>query len=75
MTERRKTKDKNSKNVPELEIYEDCISNTVNKKYQHDSRVLSTFVPNRLFDQLLNTSLTNNIYSKIFHSEPLYIEV
>ena len=75
MTERRKTKDKNSKNVPELEIYEDYISNIVNKKYQHDPRVLSTFVPNRLFDQLLNTSLIDHIHSKIFHSELLHIEV
>ena len=44
-------------------------------KFQLDSRVLSTFVPNESFGQLLNISLTNHIYRERFHSEFSYFEV
>ena len=50
------TKEKNGENVPHLEITEVLLvhCNIVNNDYQQDSRVLYTFVPNKLFGQLLN---------------------
>ena len=57
--------------MPHLEIAEvvlDCC-NSVNKDYQHDSIVLYTFVPNKLFGQLLHIS------TKIYNSEFSYIDV
>ena len=41
----------------------------VNNDYQHDSRVLYTFVPNKPFGSLLEISPTNNIFLKTFNSE------
>ena len=49
--------------------------NFVNNQYQHDSKVLSSFVPNKSLGQLLDISPTNHVYSEIFNSESLYIEV
>ena len=45
------TKDKNSENVPHLEITEviSVHSNIVNSGYQQDSRLLYTFVPSKPF--------------------------
>ena len=40
-----------------------------NNGYQHDSRVLYTFVPNKSFDSLLDISPFNHIFLKIFNSE------
>ena len=52
-------KDKNSENVPKLESVEVVLvhCNLVKNDYQHASKVLLTFVPNKLFGQLLNISL------------------
>ena len=52
------TKDKNVENVPHLENKEAVLvhSNIVNIDYQHDLRVLHTFVPNSSFGQLLEIS-------------------
>ena len=49
-TENKITKDKNGQNVPHLEITEVVLvhCNIVNNDYQQDSRVLYTFVSNRL---------------------------
>ena len=51
-------KDKNGENVPKLEsvgvILVHC--NLVKDNYQHTSKVLFTFVPNKEFGQLLNIS-------------------
>ena len=49
-------KDKNSENMPHLKITEVVLihCNIVNNNYQQESRVLYTFVPNRLFCQLLD---------------------
>ena len=43
------TKDKNGENEPHVEITEVVLvhCNIVNNDYQHDSRVLYTFVPNK----------------------------
>ena len=50
--------DKNSENVPRLEIIEvDLVHcNLVNNSYQQDSRVLFTFVPNKQYGQLISIS-------------------
>ena len=55
--------------------------NIVNNDYQQDSRVLYTYVFNKLFGQLLNISIKNFIFLKTFRtflknfSEFSYIEV
>ena len=51
-------KDKNSENVPKLESVEVVLvhCNLVKNDYQHASKVLFTFVPNKQFGQLLNIS-------------------
>ena len=43
------TKDENGENVPHLEITEVVLvhCNIVNNDYQHDSRVLYTFIPDK----------------------------
>ena len=50
------TKDENGENVPYLEITEVILihCNVVNNSYQQTSSVLYTFVPNKLFRQLLD---------------------
>ena len=52
------TKNENVENVPHLEIAEVVLvhCNIVNNDYQQDSTVLYTFVPNKLFGQLLDIS-------------------
>ena len=51
-------KNKNGENVPKLESVEDVLvhCNLVKNDYQHASKVLFNFVPNKKFEQLLNTS-------------------
>ena len=63
-TENKITKDKNGKNVPHLEITEVILTycNIDNNNYQQDSRVLNTFVPNKLFGSLLEISPINHIF-------------
>ena len=70
-TKSKATKDKNSENVPHLEINEVVLihCNIVNNDYQQDSRALYTFVPNKSFVQLLEIS------PKTFNSEFSCIEV
>ena len=70
-TENKITKDKNSENVPHLEITEVVLvhCDIVNNDYQQDSRVLYTFVPNKPFGSLLEISLANHILLKTFKSE------
>ena len=70
-TENKITKDKNSENVPHLEIKEVLLvhCNIVNNDYQQDSRVLYTFVRNKPFGSLLEISPTNHIFLKTFDSE------
>ena len=76
-TESKRTKDKNSKNVPHLEITElelvHC--NLVNNDYQQDSRILYTLVPNKPFGSLLEISPTNHIFLKTFNSDFQEIKV
>ena len=76
-TENKITKDKNGENVPHLEITEVVLvhCNIVNNHYQEDSRVLYTFVPNKPFGTLLETSPKNHIFLKTFNSEFHLIEI
>ena len=63
------TKDKNGKNVPHLVIAEVVLvhCSIVNSDYQQDSRVLYTFVPNKLFGQFLDISPKNFIFLKTWY--------
>ena len=65
------TKDKNGENLSHLDITEVVLINCIILKndYQQDSRVLYTFVPNKLFGQLLDISPKNFIFLKTFDSE------
>ena len=51
-------KNKNSENVPKLESVEAILvhCNLVKNDYQHASKILFSFVPNKQFGQLLNIS-------------------
>ena len=71
------TQGENGENVLDLEITEVILvyCNIVNNSYQQDSRVLYTFISNKLFDQLLDISNKNLIFLKTFNSEFSYIEV
>ena len=57
------TKEKNGEYVLHLKVTEVALihCNTVNNQDQHDARLLRTFVPTELFNQLLNISQTNHI--------------
>ena len=70
-TKNKITKDKNGENIPHLEITEVVLvhCNMVNSDYQHDSRVLYAFVPNKSFSSLLDISPSNHIFLKTFNSE------
>ena len=41
----------------------------VNNEYQHDSRILYIFIPNKLFGQLLDISPQNVKFLKTLNSE------
>ena len=71
------TKDENGEYGPYLDITKVVLihCNDVNNSYQQNSRVLHTFVPNKLFGQLLNILPQNFIFLKPFDSEFSYIEV
>ena len=71
------SKDKNGENVPHIETTEVVLvhCNMVNNEYQQYSRVLYTFVPNKPFGSVLDTSPTNHIFLKTFNSENNEIEV
>ena len=70
-TKNKITKDKHGEIVLHLEITEVVLihCNVVNNDYQHNSRVLYKFVPNKQFGSLLEISPTNNIFLKTFNSE------
>ena len=70
-TKNKVTEDKNAENVAHLEVTEVVLvhCNIVNNDYQQDSRALYTFIPNKPFGSLLETSPTNHIFLKTFNSE------
>ena len=64
-------KDKDRENVPKLESVEVVLvhCNSVKNDYQHTSKVLITFVPNKQFDQLVNISRHSLTMMNIFNTE------
>ena len=70
-TKNKINKDKNGENVSHLEITKMVLvhCDIVNNDYQHNSRVLYTFVPNKPFSSLLKVSPINHIFLKTFNSE------
>ena len=71
------TKSKKTRDVPHLEINEVVFvrCNIIKNDYQHDSRILHTFVSNKSFGHLLDISPKNFIILKTFNSNFSYIEV
>ena len=63
-----KTNKNKNENVSHLEITEVVLinCNIVNNDYQHDSRILYTFIPNKSFGQLLDASPKNFIFLNTF---------
>ena len=63
--------------MPHLEINEVVLIhyNIVNNNYQQNLRVLHTFLPSKLFGQLLDILPKHFIFLKSFDSEFSYIEV
>ena len=76
-TKNKITNDKNSENVPCLEIMEVLLvhCDIFDNNYGQDSRVLYAFVPNKPFCSLLEISPTNLIFLKTFNSEYSEIKV
>ena len=69
-------KDKNSENVPKLEIVEVVLvhCNLVKNDYQHTSKVLFTFVPNKKFGQLIYISLHPFTMMNTVNTQFSYVE-
>ena len=69
--------DKNSENVPKLESAEVVLvhCNLVKNDYQHTSKVLFTFVPNKKFGQLINISSHSLTMMNITNIEFCFVEV
>ena len=68
--------DKSSENVPKLESAEVVLvrCNLVKNDYQHSSKLLFSFVPNKQFGQLINISpntltMMNTVNTEISHIE------
>ena len=77
LTERRVTIINNGENEPQQELTRVVLVNCdiVNNQYQHDSRVLCAFVPNKSLGQQPNIPPTNHTNTETFHSESSYIEI
>ena len=69
--------DKNWENVPKLESVEDVLvhCNLVKNDYQHSSKVLSRFVPNKKFGQLISVSPPSLMMMNTVNTEFSYVEV
>ena len=69
-------KDKNGENVPKLEIVEVVLvhCNLVKSDYQHTSKVLFTFVPNKKFGQLIDISPHAFTMMNTVNTEFSYVE-
>ena len=69
--------DKNSENVPKLESVEVVLvhCNLVKNDYQHTSKVLFSFVPNKKFGQLINISPHAFTMMNTVNTEFSYVEV
>ena len=69
--------DKNSENVPKLESVEVVLvhCNLVKNDYQHTSKVLFSFVPNKQFGQLINISPHSLTMMNTINTEFSFVEV
>ena len=69
--------DKNSENVPKLESAEVVLvhCNLVKNDYQHTSKVLFSFVPNKQFGQLINISPHSLTMMNTVNTEFSFVEV
>ena len=69
--------DKNSVNVPKLESVEVVLvhCNLVKNDYQHTSKVLFIFVPNKQLDQLINISPHSLTMVNTFNTNFSFAEV
>ena len=69
--------DKNSENVPKLESVEVVLvhCNLLKNDYQHSSKVLFSFVPNKQFEQLINISPNTLTMMNTINTEFSFIEV
>ena len=63
--------EKNGENVPHLEVVEVALihCNIVDNSYQQNSRIIYTFVPNKPFGSLLESSPPNHAFLKTYNSE------
>ena len=70
-------KDKDSENVPKLESVEVVLvyCNLVKNYYQHASKVLFTFVPNKQFRKLINISPHSLTMISTINIEFSFVEV
>ena len=69
-------KDKNGENVPKLEIVQVVLvhCNLVKNDYQHTSKVLYTFVPDKKFGRLINISLHAFTMMNTVNTDFSYVE-
>ena len=69
--------DKNSENLPKLESVEVVLvhCNLVENDYQHSSKVLFSFVPNKQFGQLINISPHSLTMMNTVNTEFSFVEV
>ena len=69
--------DKNGENVPKLESIENVLvyCNLVKNDYQHASKVLFSFVPEKQFGQLINIKQNSLIMMNTINTEICHIEV
>ena len=69
--------DKNSENVPKSEPVEVVLThcNLVRNDYQHTSKVLFSFVPNKQFGQLINISPHSLTMMNTGNTEFSFVEV
>ena len=69
--------DKDSENVPKLESVEVVLvhCNLVKNDYQHTSKVLFSFVPNKQFGQLINISPHSLTMMNTVNTEFYFVEV
>ena len=69
--------DQNSENVPKLESVEAVLvhCNLVKNDYQHASKVLFSFVPNKQFGQLINISPHSLTMINLVNTEFSFVEV
>ena len=70
-------KDKNGEKVPNLEIIQVVLvhCNLVKNDYEHTSKVLFTFVPNKKFGRIINNSPHAFIMMNTVNTEFFYVEV